>query len=183
MLHFAKRPPLSLFASRAFSTAEATLPFHPMVKKNTMARLIQYFPDAQSAHDVNEKINYCLINEGSTKRNTLFAASVCPDEINHYPNSLNSRLSRIIGRSFYMGGLAGIPFIGKVGYNAFTAHVPDDGNLVILFCPHLGITPDGDFGKYKRQGQSCADSSCGAAIGAFRWLENNDWEPQPDKTA
>ena len=51
-----------------------------------------------------------------------------------------------------MGGLAGVPFIGKVGYNAFTAHVPKGGNLVILFSPHLGITPDGNFGKYARFG-------------------------------
>ena len=76
-----------------------------------------------------------------------------------------------------MGGLAGVPFIGKVGYNAFTAHVPKGGNLVILFSPHLGITPDGNFGKYARFGQDHHDSSCGAAIGAYNWLLNNEWEP------
>ena len=42
-----------------------------------------------------------------------------------------------------MGGLAGIPFIGKVGYNAFISHMPAGGNLVILFSPHVGMTPDG----------------------------------------
>ena len=92
------------------------------------------------------------MKEGSKRSNTLFACSVCPDEINHYPNSLNSRLSRVIGRSFYMGGLAGVPFIGKVGFGAFTAHVPKGGNLVILFSPHVGITPEGDFGQYHRHG-------------------------------
>ena len=51
-----------------------------------------------------------------------------------------------------MGGLAGVPFIGKVGFGAFTAHVPKGGNLVILFSPHVGITPEGDFGQYHRHG-------------------------------
>lgn len=47
-----------------------------------------------------------------------------------------------------MGGLAGIPFIGKVGYGAFSAHIPKDGNLIILFAPHVGIAPDGTVGTY-----------------------------------
>ena len=98
---------------------------------------------------------------------------MCPDEINHYPNSLNNRLNRVAGKCFYMGGLAGIPFIGKVGYTAFTNHVPEQGNLVILFCPHVGITPDGDFGKFCRHGQQQADTSCGAAVAAYRWLQTN----------
>ena len=101
---------------------------------------------------MNKRINYALMSEGCTKRNTLFACSVCPDEINHYSNSLHNRLAKIIGRSFYMGGLGGIPFVGKVGYGAFTSHIPAGGNLVIMFAPHVGVTPDGEFGKYKREG-------------------------------
>ena len=59
---------------------------------------------------------------------------------------------RVAGKAFYMGGLAGIPFVGKVGYNAFTSHMPKGGNLVILFSPHIGVTPDGTFGKFRRDG-------------------------------
>jgi hypothetical protein len=51
-----------------------------------------------------------------------------------------------------MGGLGGIPFIGKVGFGAFSAHVPIGGNLFILFAPHVGVTPDGKIGKYARDG-------------------------------
>ena len=102
--------------------------------------------------ELNQRINFALLKEGSRPSNTLFACSVCPDEINHYPNSLNNRLSRVAGKCFYMGGLAGIPFIGKVGYNAFTSHMPYGGNLVILFAPHVGITQDGEFGKFGRDG-------------------------------
>lgn len=145
--------------------------------------ITKHFPTAQSAIELNQRITFTLIKEGSRRKNTLFAASVCPDEINHYPNSLNNRLSRGAGKCFYMGGLAGIPFIGKVGYNAFTSHMPVQGNLVILFSPHIGVTPDGEFGKFAREGQDTEDNACGAAIAAFRWLQTNDWEPQNDKEA
>ena len=59
--------------------------------------------------------------------------------------------------------------------------MPAGGNLVILFSPHVGMTPDGEFGKFGRDGQDKNDSACGAAIGAYRWLEANEWEPQNDK--
>jgi len=51
-----------------------------------------------------------------------------------------------------MGGLGGIPFIGKVGFGAFAGHVPKDGNLFILFAPHVGVTPDGVIGRFARDG-------------------------------
>ena len=79
-------------------------------------------------------------------------------------------MSRVAGKCFYMGGLAGIPFIGKVGYNAFTSHMPAGGNLVILFSPHVGITKDGEFGKFNRSGQDFQDNACGAAVNAYLWL-------------
>ena len=119
------------------------MPYHPSVKKETMFRIRKSFPTAQFAVECHQRINYALLREGSRPSNTLFAASVCPDEINHYPQSLNSRLNRVAGKCFYMGGLGGIPFVGKVGYGAFTAHMPSNGNLVILFCPHVGVSPDG----------------------------------------
>ena len=176
--------------SRAFCTqvygqfdSQMRVPYHPSVRKETMQRLIKHFPDALFALEANQRVNFALLKEGSRPRNTLFACSVCPDEINHYPNSLNNRLTRVAGRAFYMGGLEGIAFIGKVGYNAFTAHMPKDGNLVIQFCPHVGVSRDGEFGRYSRQGQDKADLACGAAVSALRWLEENEWAPQDDKDA
>ena len=152
------------------------MPYHPSVKKETMMKIKKYFPRAQFAIELHQRINFALLKEGSRPSNTLFACSVCPDEINHYPNSLNNRLSRVAGKCFYMGGLAGVPFIGKVGYNAFTSHMPEGGNLVILFSPHVGVTPDGDFGKFDRDGQDFHDNACGAAVAAYKFLMDNEWE-------
>jgi len=85
--------------------------------------------------------------------------------------SLNNRLKEFWGECFYMGGLGGIPFIGKVGFGAYSAHIPKGGNLFIFFAPHVGVTPDGEIGKYAREGQEHHDSACGAAIGALGKLK------------
>jgi len=48
--------------------------------------------------------------------------------------------------------LAGLPFTGKTGWGAFSAHVPVDGNIVIMFAPHVGIDRNGNVGKITRDG-------------------------------
>jgi hypothetical protein len=32
-----------------------------------------------------------------------------------------------------------MPFVGKTGWGAFSSHCPEDGNIVILFAPHVGV--------------------------------------------
>lgn len=74
-----------------------------------------------------------------------------------------------------MGGLAGIPFTGKTGFTAYSHHIPDstyalavfdtgdsslptvsiaptDGNLFVLFAPHIGLCDSCHLGKYSRKG-------------------------------
>ena len=70
-----------------------------------------------------------------------------------------------------MGGLAGIPFVGKVGFGAFQSHIPKDGNLFILFASHVGIEPYGEIRKLQRENQEHHDKAFGAAIGALATLE------------
>jgi hypothetical protein len=117
-----------------------------------MKNLIKNFPGAVFSSTAFTQINNTLLSLGFTDDNTLFASSVCVDEINHFDSSLNNRLKEFRGECFYMGGLGGIPFIGKVGFGAVSAHVPHGGNLFILFAPHVGVTPDGKIGQYARDG-------------------------------
>jgi hypothetical protein len=49
----------------------------------------------------------------------------------------------------------------------------DDGNIILLFAPHVGIDRDGNVGKIYRQGQSNCTSACGAAIGALAALKKD----------
>ena len=51
-----------------------------------------------------------------------------------------------------LGGLGGLPFVGKTGFKAYSHHVPHDGNLFIVFAPHVGIADDGLIGKISRAG-------------------------------
>ncbi len=51
-----------------------------------------------------------------------------------------------------MGGLGGLPFVGKTGFKAYSHHVPHDGNLFIVFAPHVGIADDGLIGKISSAG-------------------------------
>ena len=71
-----------------------------------------------------------------------------------------------------MGGLGGLPFVGKTGFKAYSHHVPKDGNVFILFAPHIGVAEDGLIGKISRAGQDNLDVACGAAIGAYNACKN-----------
>jgi len=45
-----------------------------------------------------------------------------------------------------MGGLGGIPFIGKRGFEAYSARIPKGDSLFIFFAPHVGVIPYGKIG-------------------------------------
>jgi len=104
---------------------------------------------------------------GMTPANTLYADSLCPDEINHEKGDLADIMKEYWGECFPMGGIGGAPFVGKTGFSAFSHHVPDDGHLVLLFGPHVAVSERGEVGKYAREGQSNESSACGAVIAAY----------------
>jgi|NOAtaT_7_FD_contig_61_249549_length_631_multi_1_in_0_out_0_1 hypothetical protein len=57
-----------------------------------METLISNFPKAEFTSDVYKKVNQAVLSLGFTPDNTLLASSVCPDEINHHPESINRKL-------------------------------------------------------------------------------------------
>ena len=66
-----------------------------------------------------------------------------------------------------------MPFAGKMGWTAFSNHVPVDGNILIMFAPHVGIDKNGEVGKVNRKGQVQCSTACGAAIGAYNLVKEN----------
>ena len=112
------------------------------------------FYGAMKASEAEQLIANKLYEEGFTKHNTLFADSSCPDEINHDDSEQDLTLLffKRWGEIFPLSGLAGIPFVGKSGWNAFATHVPTDGNIVVLFAPHVGIDKNGNIGELTRNG-------------------------------
>jgi hypothetical protein len=138
-----------------------------------------HFPGSRIISDIIEIVTNELHQHGLEKENTLFASSVCPDEINHDESNMTAIFSRYWGQCFQMGGLAGVPFSGQTGFQAFMNHVPDNGNMFILFAPHIGITPDGKFGHYARFGQNREEhgTACGSAVAAYRHIKNGGEVP------
>ena len=45
-----------------------------------------------------------------------------------------------------------MPFTGKTGWHAFSSHTPHNGNIVILFAPHVGVDFTGKVGNVTREG-------------------------------
>jgi hypothetical protein len=47
------------------------------------------------------------------------------------------------------------------------AQVSDDGHLLVVYGPHVGISNTGKVGMYDRGGQAASSTACGAACGAL----------------
>lgn len=145
-----------------------------------MGALAKYFPGALPSQVVDLVTHQVLReNFGFEKEKTLFAHSTCPDEIN--ANDPSDDLPVLLYRrwkgAFPLGGLAGIPFVGETGWAAFSAHVPNDGKIFLLFAPHVGISADGVVGYVGRQGQAKPSSACGAALGALATCNKGHTHP------
>ena len=142
----------------------------------------QHFPKAMPGSKVLKRVKRVVKQPqfgGVTADNTLFAQSICPDEINHEKGDITTLFIDYLGEVFHLGGLAGIPFTGKTGFAAYSGHVPDDGHCFVLHAPHIGITTDGELGKYERVGQHAKKgAACGAAIGALNHCSCQ--KPLPD---
>jgi len=132
------------------------------------------FPHALPSGAVVPAMRKHLIPMGIVPGRTLYGQSVCSDEINNGKDDLTSQMIRYWGGVFPLGGIGGAPYVGKTGYGAFSGHVPDNGHIFILFAPHVGISPDGEVGKYARAGQSKASGACGALIGGYSMLVNGN---------
>ena len=139
------------------------------------ASILKNFPGAMSSQQLVERIEAKLIEYGFNQETTLFGASLCPDEICHEPNDLPDLLAKRYSpggaAGFSLSGLGGVPFTGKTGFAAFSHHVPKDGQVLILFAPHVAISPNGEVGRYKREGQEGLSTACGACIGALNAVE------------
>lgn len=106
--------------------------------------------------------------------NTIYGQSICPDEINNEKGDLADIMKDYWGEVFPMGGIGGAPYVGKTGFGAFSHHVPDNGHVFILFGPHVGISDEGEVGKYKRVGQACMSGACGAVLAAYSQCTSGD---------
>eukprot|EP00466_Bigelowiella_natans_P018033 jgi/Bigna1/138468/aug1.45_g13176 len=121
------------------------------------------FPGVLPVEEALKVTQQLFQKHGFTPKSCLLAASTCSDEINRVVD----RFSDVWGECFNLGGLAGLPFTGKSGFNALSHHIPDNGQLLILFAPHIGVTKTGEVGMIMRRGMKESTTACGSCMAAY----------------
>jgi hypothetical protein len=131
--------------------------------------LNKHFPGFKNNEDLVKFSQSILqVKYGFTNRNTLYGQSIGADEANHLTGELGDQMRSTWGHVFNLGGIGGIPFVGKTGFTAFSHHVPDNGNLLVVYAPNIGISPNGEIGKLLRDGQHKLTMTCSSAIQAYQ---------------
>jgi hypothetical protein len=105
---------------------------------------------------------------------TLLGASTCVDDIIY---SKNFHAHADIKGPFHLGGLAGLPFTGISGLEAFAHHIPDEGTMVLMVEPHIGYSAEKGWGYILRHEQHEVSSCCGALMGALDKLQKGTLKP------
>lgn len=128
------------------------------------------FPGAMPGKAIVPRTVEALEEYGVVPNNTIYGQSLCSDEINTEKEHLSDAMVDHWGHIFPLGGIGGAPYVGKTGFGAFSHHVPEDGNVLLLFGPHVGISPEGEVGKFLRSGQHQVSAACGATCAAYSQL-------------
>ena len=134
-----------------------------------------FFPGSMTNSNIILRVQKKLSTRGYRPYNTILGASLCSDEIDSTQLSLQDGFKGAMavkkdGGVFNLGGLGGVPFVGKSGFGAFLSHVPENGKVLIIYGPHVGISNDGVVGKVERVGVTKPSTSCGAGVGAYKAL-------------
>ncbi len=98
----------------------------------------------------------------------LLGQSTCVDDV---INTKSPFENHAVKGPFNFGGLAGLPFTGITGLNAFAHHVPDSGAALLFVGPHIGFSKKQGWGKIKREGQKQSSACCGALVAALVKLQ------------
>jgi len=127
------------------------------------------FPGALLGSDLTASVKAILSEKGYEEETTLVATSLCCDEVNR---EFEAELVRAYSQNFSMGGLAGFAFGGATSFGAMAHHIPDGGNCLVVYGPHVGIDSDGTVGKVNRSGRSASGACCGSAAAAAGYVKS-----------
>lgn len=127
-----------------------------------LSRLRAQFPDAVPIGTYLDRVATALDPFEFRPDDTFAAVSICRDELTQH---LIEEVAQRWHRPFALGGLGGLPSLGRTGWQACLSHVPDAdgrGHLLVFGMPHIGMDPDGGFGQSLRRQQDRPTATCGA---------------------
>ncbi len=141
----------------------------PPVNVSTKKAIHDHFPGSVPFNDYTDSLLFFLYTvHDIPQEKILLGQSSCVDDV---INTKDFFAGHKVKGPFNLGGLAGLPFTGVTGLNAFSHHVPDDGAALIFVGPHIGYSENEGWGKIERHGQHEATSCCGAISHALHRLQ------------
>jgi len=119
----------------------ATAVILPDAPKNIADSIRAAFPKAVPAHSYADTLLKQLNDKyGILPSQILLGVSTCVDDIIY---TKNFHVHSEIKGPFHLGGLAGLPFTGVSGLEAFAHHIPGGGTMLLMIEPHIGISEKG----------------------------------------
>ena len=109
---------------------------------------MKYFPNATNVEKLAIKTTKILKKYGIIPDNTLLFISSCSDEIE---NRLIKEFDKEWNVGFLSSGLAGFQYTSKTGMKAALSHVPDEGNMLVIYCSHIGKQEMGNLVMLKEE--------------------------------
>lgn len=149
-----------------------------MTERDPRATRDEYFFGAFTYERYLARVEKALEPLGFDRDNAFAAVSVCRDELTQ---SILQAVAHRWDEPFDLGGLGGLPSLGRTGWRAALSHVPVDderGRLIVFGFPHIGIAPDGTIGASLRRRQRQLTATCGAMAALFDSLSTPS-EPAP----
>jgi hypothetical protein len=141
----------------------------PDAPKNITDTIRSAFTNAVPAHIYADTLlNHLNKKYGISSNQILLGVSTCVDDI-IYTKNFHAH-SEIKG-PFHLGGLAGLPFTGISGLNAFAHHIPDGGTMLLMVEPHIGISKEKGWGYILRPEQHESSTCCGALMGTLNLVK------------
>mmetsp|Transcript_42127 Transcript_42127/g.121694 ORF Transcript_42127/g.121694 Transcript_42127/m.121694 type:complete len:402 (+) Transcript_42127:122-1327(+) len=144
------------------------------------AKIAVAFPGAKNNAALLKLIAGELTDFGYGAKNTLVATSLCCDEVNR---PLEKALASAYDEPFVMGGLAGFPFGGVTSFGAMAHHIPDGGNCLVVYGPHVGVDQYGSVGTVNRRGRAKGGACCGSAAAALAKIRKGAMVPPGEAKA
>lgn len=139
-----------------------------LIDTDPFPKVEELFPGAKTNPELINYLRAKLTSKGyKLDDKTLCATSLCCDEVNR---PLETDLCKVFDTNFNMGGLAGFPWGGVTSFGAMSAHIPDGGNCVIVYGPHVGVDTAGKAGTVERRGKVNGGACCGSAVAASGYV-------------